>query len=310
MSLEPKLLQARKLVQVKEAEMQAAEAATSKARGRCERAFVNLGAEKAQVMEAGLIPFHDAFSRLQNVRLQIELGEEGTPEIDEVVVAAVGRLTGSVMDLVGATAAVGAAGAVAYGGTLTAVGTLATASTGTAISTLSGAAASNATLAWLGGGSLAAGGGGVAAGTAVLAGITAAPVVVVGGIFLHVKGRQAIAKAETFAADVDSAVAEHRQRQSLLKAASRMSDKLRKLLNGLLSHLQAETAWLDRRTKRETDWEAFREKDRERVRSAAALAVVMADLVHTPLLDNDGALTEAIRTAYQRGQVLAGEAAE
>ena len=47
--------------------------------------------------------------------------------------------------------------------------TFGTASTGTAISTLSGAAATNATLAWLGGGALAAGGGGTAAGTALLA---------------------------------------------------------------------------------------------------------------------------------------------
>jgi hypothetical protein len=43
------------------------------------------------------------------------------------------------------------------------------ASTGTAISTLSGAAAKNAALAWLGGGALAAGGGGMAAGHALLA---------------------------------------------------------------------------------------------------------------------------------------------
>ncbi|TIH40440.1 hypothetical protein [Subtercola vilae] len=47
--------------------------------------------------------------------------------------------------------------------------TFGTASTGTAISTLSGAAASQAALAWLGGGALAAGGGGTAAGTALLA---------------------------------------------------------------------------------------------------------------------------------------------
>lgn len=47
--------------------------------------------------------------------------------------------------------------------------TFGAASTGTAISTLSGAAATNATLAWLGGGALAAGGGGTAAGTALLA---------------------------------------------------------------------------------------------------------------------------------------------
>lgn len=74
---------------------------------------------------------------------------------------------------------VGAAGslaAVALAGVPTAVtsvvGTLAAASTGTAISTLSGAAATNATLAWLGGGSIASGGGGIALGSTVLAGAT------------------------------------------------------------------------------------------------------------------------------------------
>ena len=47
--------------------------------------------------------------------------------------------------------------------------TFGTASTGTAISALSGVAATNAALAWLGGGTLAAGGGGMAAGHALLA---------------------------------------------------------------------------------------------------------------------------------------------
>ena len=47
--------------------------------------------------------------------------------------------------------------------------TFGVASTGTAISSLSGAAASSATLAWLGGGAVTAGGGGVAAGTTFLA---------------------------------------------------------------------------------------------------------------------------------------------
>ncbi|MCD2115109.1 hypothetical protein LQ384_28995 [Rhodococcus rhodochrous] len=47
--------------------------------------------------------------------------------------------------------------------------TFGTASTGTAISTLSGAVATNAALAWLGGGAVAAGGGGTAAGGALLA---------------------------------------------------------------------------------------------------------------------------------------------
>lgn len=66
--------------------------------------------------------------------------------------------------------------AIALTGTPTlvysAVFALGTASTGTAISSLSGAAATNAILAWLGGGSIAAGGGGMAAGAATLTAIT------------------------------------------------------------------------------------------------------------------------------------------
>lgn len=57
------------------------------------------------------------------------------------------------------------------------------ASTGAAISTLNGAAATNATLAWLGGGTIAAGGGGVAAGTAILTAVsTGGAVVAIAGL--------------------------------------------------------------------------------------------------------------------------------
>lgn len=67
---------------------------------------------------------------------------------------------------VGAGVAVAALGPAAAMGIATTFGV---ASTGTAISVLSGAAATNAALAWIGGGALAAGGGGMAAGGAFLA---------------------------------------------------------------------------------------------------------------------------------------------
>ena len=67
---------------------------------------------------------------------------------------------------IGAGMAVAALGPTAAMGVATTFGV---ASTGTAISALSGAAATNAALAWLGGGALAAGGGGMAAGSAFLA---------------------------------------------------------------------------------------------------------------------------------------------
>ena len=70
----------------------------------------------------------------------------------------------------GAGFAVGAAMAsMAPTAAMWAATTFGVASTGTAISALSGAAATNAALAWLGGGALAAGGGGAAAGSALLA---------------------------------------------------------------------------------------------------------------------------------------------
>ena len=59
-------------------------------------------------------------------------------------------------------------GGGAAGGALGVATTFGVASTGTAISSLSGAAATNAALAWLGGGTLAAGGGGIAAGQLLL----------------------------------------------------------------------------------------------------------------------------------------------
>jgi hypothetical protein len=81
---------------------------------------------------------------------------------------------------VGSLKAVRVASAASQG-TLGLIGLFGTASTGTAISGLSGSAAWNATLAWLGGGSLAAGGGGMALGTVVLGGITVGPALMIGG---------------------------------------------------------------------------------------------------------------------------------
>ncbi len=60
-----------------------------------------------------------------------------------------------------------------------------TATTGVAISSLSGAAATNASLAALGGGALSVGGGGMALGTAVVAGTGAAVNGAVGGTIAH-----------------------------------------------------------------------------------------------------------------------------
>ena len=73
---------------------------------------------------------------------------------------------------------------------------LGSASTGTAISSLSGIAATNATLAALGGGSLAAGGGGIALGTTILGATTLGVGLLVGGVIFSCTGCKLSSKAE------------------------------------------------------------------------------------------------------------------
>jgi len=81
-------------------------------------------------------------------------------------------------------------------GTWALVTTFGAASTGTAIASLSGAAATNATLAWFGGGAIAAGGGGMAAGTAVIGGIVAIPALALLGVFSHLNANKKINEIE------------------------------------------------------------------------------------------------------------------
>jgi hypothetical protein len=94
-------------------------------------------------------------------------------------------------------------GALTAFGAYGSVGMLASASTGTAISTLSGAAATNATLAWLGGGSLAAGGFGMAGGMAVLGGIALGPAVAITGLMMNSKAEKNLTKAYEYEAEID-----------------------------------------------------------------------------------------------------------
>jgi len=94
-------------------------------------------------------------------------------------------------------------GALTAFGMYGSVGVLGTASTGTAIGTLSGAAATNATLAWLGGGSLAAGGGGMALGSVVLGGMVVAPIIAVVGFFMNSQAEKNLTAAYDYSKSVE-----------------------------------------------------------------------------------------------------------
>lgn len=168
----------------------------------------NVNTETMQIMDAlgkhemeiisSFQRFSDAFEKIKNKPSFAEIKKDGvhlneyTPQ--EVKDAAVGASV--LLGGLGGAALGTAGGFAAAGGTTAAVMALGTASTGTAISTLSGVAATNATLAALGGGSLAAGGGGVALGTAVLGGATLGVGLLIGGIIFSIAGSSVSEKAE------------------------------------------------------------------------------------------------------------------
>jgi len=130
-------------------------------------------------------------------------------------------------------------------GTLTAfgaygsVGMLASASTGTAISTLGGAAATNATLAWLGGGSLAAGGGGMALGTAVLGGIAAGPLIAVAGFVMDSKAEKNLTEAYDYESDIDINIKKMELSIEGFQATNSRIDELGNIIDGLASRFDS-----------------------------------------------------------------------
>ena len=110
-----------------------------------------------------------------------------------------------------------ASGALMGLGAYGSVGMLASASTGTAIASLSGAAATNATLAWLGGGSLAAGGFGMAGGMVVLGGLVAGPAIAITGFVMASKAEEALTKARDYESEVDQAIEKINSMEIVLK---------------------------------------------------------------------------------------------
>lgn len=150
-------------------------------------ATLTLG-EAVKFLEKAKLKDRELFEKCNITQEQLVAWRTASVHAIEVL----GGLTSSALSGVATSAAI-------YG----LVGTLAAASTGTAITALSGAAATNATLAWLGGGTIAAGGGGVAAGTVVLGGLAVGPTILVASFFAHAKAGDIENQVERHISEMD-----------------------------------------------------------------------------------------------------------
>lgn len=142
--------------------------------------------------------FSDAFEKIKNRPTFESYSKNGVilPKYDGEKIKEVSVGAGVLLGGLGGAGLGAAGGFAAAGATTAAVMALGTASTGTAIASLSGVAATNATLALLGGGTLAMGGGGMAAGAAALGAATLGVGLLVGGIIFNFTGGKLSDKAD------------------------------------------------------------------------------------------------------------------
>jgi hypothetical protein len=181
-----------------------------------------------------------------------------------------------------------------YEATKTIATSVGVASTGTSISGLSGAAATNATLAWLGGGSLAAGGGGMALGSVVLGGITASPIVAVAGFMATEQGEKALTEALEYIVKVNAEIAELDEARDFLKRVQRRIDELCDLVTDLdnraiLALNELESHPFDKN------------RDADKFQKVALLIKALAEIMKAPVLDSQGKLnpiTDGIHEKY------------
>ncbi|MCG6134311.1 MAG: hypothetical protein MET45_06560 [Nostoc sp. LLA-1] len=165
------------------------------------------------------------------------------------------------------------------------MGLFGTASTGAAIGGLSGAAAWNATLAWLGGGSLAAGGGGMALGTLVLGGIAVGPALMIGGFVLGGQGEKALTEARNYEAKANTEIAKLDAFENFLGQVQRRITELKDIVQTLNNKAIEGLIELESKP-------FVRERDAVKFQQVALLIKALAEIMKTPVLDTEGNLNQ------------------
>lgn len=265
------------------------------ARDKSRNALEALGKKKLHMCEVPIGKFVTLFEKVKN----IELAEsEGLDELANLKQGKENLVSGfRELNLMATSFAKGtlggavAGGAVAFGA-YSAAGAFAAASTGTAIAGLSGAAATNATLAFFGGGALAAGGLGMAGGMAVLGGIVAGPALAIMGAVMGAKASENLDNARSNLAKVKEAEAEVNVMVTACNAITRRADLFTQVLIKLEALMFPQLYSFESIIDMEgCDFAKYRPESKKRVAALLSTAQAVKAILDTALLDDKGALT-------------------
>ncbi len=216
-------------------------------------------------------------------------------------------------DVSGAVAGSAIGGVLAAYGAYAGVGMLASTAGGVAIAELSGVAATNATLAWLGGGALSVGGFGMVGGMAVLGGLVAGPALAILGAFSASKMEEKLENAKAYYSQVKKAVKEADAVVANLQAVERVVKLFTKQIakcDALLFLLSQDAIATMR--KHNYDISHYSQKERDQLCVAVSTLMTLSAFLKVPIIDEHQKLNEKAQKALNlmRDQVNAIESAQ
>ncbi len=259
-------------------------------------ALNQLGAEKLHVLDHNVMAFVRSFEQIKNIDFQSSIGLEELKNlhIDQNVFQELKELGNFAVGVAGGAAAGAVGGALTALGAYGAATSFAAASTGTAIAALHGAAATNATLAFFGGGSLAAGGLGMAGGMVVLGGLVAGPALMVMGLITGAKSQEKLENALANKAQADEIVESLHAAAAQCIAIRRRTYMFYQLLAHLDSYFLPQIWTMEDIIQNEgTDYKAYTPESKKAIAAAASTACTIKSILDTPILTESGELTEA-----------------
>lgn len=260
------------------------------------RSIESLGEKKISILSNSIKEFISLYQLLKNVEInQKTIGVEELKNIGvskDLLHDLEAQSYKAVKVASGGMASLGTGVAAAYGayaGTMA----LGTASTGAAISGLSGVAATNATLAWLGGGALSAGGYGVAGGTMVLGGIVAGPALAVGGLVISSQSKKKLNSAYENLDEAKVIQEQMKSAEEVLFGIKNRANQLKTLLSTINVEFTELLSVMRIIIKNKgTDWLDYSQNEKEDIHKLVLLAQLIKGVIDTPLLEEDGEITK------------------
>lgn len=277
-------------------------------RTACGNALERLGEEKLYILNANMMAFLNSFTRIKNVEFS---NTEGLDELSKLHIDSkefdeLQELANFAGAMAGGAVAGVAGGAITAFGAYGAAQTFAVASTGTAIASLHGAAAANATLAFFGGGSLATGGLGMAGGMVVLGGLVAGPALAAMGFVAGAAAKKNLEKAKINKAEALEIAAQSDAASLQCEAIRRRAYVFYNLLARLDSYFLPLIYRMEDILKTEgEDYRVYSADSKKAIASCVSVAVAIKAVLDTPLLTDDGLLTAESEATAKKTETFA-----